>query len=368
MASCDFITMGLRIRAVDCPRSSRVVLTRLLGPDRPAEGLADVRLRFVDRMIWSKQLQLAGPDAAWDGRNFGIRQPGGWVQIPFGKIDDPPYEVVCERAVTNLSILRPLLQIHALRKGLLPCHGSAFTYGGYGFIATGWPRAAKTGIALAAIDGGGEAIAAENSAVHPETLLLFQAAEPFRVRPWHIVQFRGDRLLLAARSRRRLLLAERFRQMVSRDGPHLRRLAPIAAAVGRHNWLELWPHQVPYASRATQLRAIICLIAKGAKADSVSTNPSRLGEQRLLLLFDEELAPLSKCYRQYQFLALPGEQSPLDEARRRYQVLLRQVLERVPCHELLHANSPPFAVLLRAVQTIADAPNFDGAAVSTHEP
>lgn len=360
--SCDFRVMSLKVRALDCPPRALVALRRLLGVEGPSDGAADVCLRFVDRISWSSQRKFAGPDAAWDGRNFCVRQPGGWLQVPILDLENPPYDLVCEQDVSNLPILRPLLQMHAVLKGTLPVHGSAFTFGGHGFIVTGWPGAAKTGMALAAIDGGGMAIAAELSAVDPISMSLFDATEPFRARAWHVRQFANNRLAVRAPSRARLLTTDALLRVVSRYGLHRGPLARPWAAAGQRNWVEMWPRQVPYAAQPSSLRAVICVVGTAEISMSVRASSAE-AERRLLLLFDEELAPFSRVYRRYQFLASNGRASLIDDARNRYQGLLRAVLQRVPCHEVLHPESPPFVELLQAITSIADAIHSTDASV-----
>ncbi|MBA3404431.1 MAG: hypothetical protein H0U13_07100 [Gemmatimonadaceae bacterium] len=346
--------MGLTIRALNCPPRARGVLRSLLGIERRHEGPADIRVRFVERISWSNDQRRAGPDAVWDGRHFGVRQPGGWLLIPFADLDEPSYELMCEQGVSGLPILRSLLQIQALRKGFVPVHGSAFLYRGLGFIATGWPRAAKTGMMLAAVDGGGAVIAAENACVDPESLLLFKATEPVRTRAWHVRQLGSDRLV-GANTRTRLLFADRMLEAATRFGVKRGFLSHVHAAATRRNSVDMWAGPLRYASSAIRLGAIVFLIStRGGHVSASNSNNRQLAAQRLLLLFEEELIQLSSHYHRYRFLVPSENRSLIDDARTRYQHLLGGLLQRVTCHEVLHSDSPAFSELRGMVNVIVD--------------
>ena len=363
MPSCDFRAMGLTVRAFDCPPRAGRVLRRLLGADRPHQGFADVRVRFVEKIDWSSARRFAGTDTFWDGRYLGIRQPGGWLGVPFGDPNEHSFKLICERGVRGLPILRSILQVQAVRKGYLPVHGSAFAYKGRGFIATGWPRAAKTGMALAAMNGGGALIAAEQASIDPESLLLHNATEPIQARPWHVRHLESDRHVVGSATRTRLLLVDRLLQLAARFGAERGPLARLYAATARRNFAEVSAERLTYASPTTPLTAIICVIGTSGVPESVARSPLGLAEERLILLFESEIAQLSSHYRQYQFL-VPGEgRSLIDDARTRYQLVVSRVLQQVPCYEVLHAKVPAFPDLLRVIDAIADRrPGADEAA------
>lgn len=105
------------------------------------------------------------------------------------------------------SLLVPLVKaavaLAALRNGLLPVHGGAFTYGAGGAVVTGSRGSGKTGVLLAAMLDGAQCVASEWAAVDPAGWMA-GVLEPVRVRSCYLDQLPDVRRSLARRSRIRL--------------------------------------------------------------------------------------------------------------------------------------------------------------------
>jgi hypothetical protein len=70
------------------------------------------------------------------------------VQIPMDQIG-LQCEIVCERGLSAVPLLIPIINLTALHKGCLPLHAAGFVYNDVGALIAGWSKGGKTEALLA---------------------------------------------------------------------------------------------------------------------------------------------------------------------------------------------------------------------------
>ena len=142
------------IRLLDAQERDVRTVVRQIGPlVRPLDGEPDIVVRFVDELPDAGRMTYAGwPDcAATDEDFYLLRGREGVAARTLLPVDDvgSRCEIVCERRAGHVPHLLAVINMTALRRGVLPLHASAFTYRGVGVLATGWGKGGKTEVLLA---------------------------------------------------------------------------------------------------------------------------------------------------------------------------------------------------------------------------
>ncbi len=208
----DLSLHGLaRLRVLGAsPGDLRAVL-RQVGPlEVPAEGAADLVVRFVDRLPRPPAERLIGAnDAAFTEDGFVVlrskHKARARVQVPLHRAGEPGCEIVCERGLPAVPLLVPLLNLAVLARGALPLHASAFrTAEGVGVVTTGWSKGGKTEALLAFCERGATYVGDEWVYLSGDGATAAGIPEPVRVWDWHLDSLPGYRRRLPWSSRARL--------------------------------------------------------------------------------------------------------------------------------------------------------------------
>ncbi|MFZ6004405.1 MAG: hypothetical protein ACOYXM_10790 [Actinomycetota bacterium] len=238
MLTVDHDLHGLvTVRLVDPPPAAAAAVARQLGSTGgPASGEADLEVRFVESVPRNGAMRLIGLEemAFTDDRFLLLRRTPDGVAVAAVPLDTlgRACEIECERGITTVPMLVPLLNLVMLSKGVLPLHASAFTHRGIGVAAAGWRKSGKTETLLGFMAHGALAVADEWCYVTADGS-MFGVPEPVRLQDWHFEQLPQHRAAVTAQQRSRMGVL----RAVDRVGAAARRASargvPGASALGR---------------------------------------------------------------------------------------------------------------------------------------
>lgn len=371
--TADFDLHGaVGIRLVDAgPREIRLV-ERQLGPLRSALGRdPDVLIRFVDRMALNGELRLLGLDeAAYTDDAYlilrGRHKSDVKVAIPFDRIGgDGPFELVVERGLSAIPQLVGIVNLVALRNGLLPLHGGAFVYGGKGILTIGWAKGGKSETMLAFTAHGAELVGDEWVYLDPVDCSLRALPEPMRVWDWQIRSVDGLGRRIPAGDRRRLaatrvvaagLQAVTRLPLIGRGG--VGRVASRARVlVERQLSVQVPTERLLGRPARTGGARLDRLVFVGSHAsDEVTLAPidPAIVARRATQSFLFELSDLLGHYRRFRF-AFPTRSNPLlDELESRYEAIAVNALSNVSAVSVGHPYPLEIDRLYKAIAPALD--------------
>lgn len=345
----DFSLHGqLGVRLIDARARDRLRVLYQLGPlDGSRNGEPDVSIRFVDRIEHGRLTYVAWPECAFDDSRFYLLRGRGHVQakamIPMQDVGGP-CEIVCERALPEVPLLIPLLNLAALGKGILPLHASAFVHRGRGVLVTGWAKGGKTEALLAFMDRGAMYVGDEWVYLTTDGR-MFGLPEPIRLWRWQVQQLPefAARLRRSSRLRMDLLgsvaaLADRLtpRRSGGLPGSVLRRATPV---LRRQVNVRVAPSRLFGPDRIhgpTAFDAVVLMSSHEGTTITVDDVAAEAIAARMLSSLEYERSTLLAYYRQFRF-AFPDRPSPvLDRAPAIEAELAGRALRGLPAAWLRH--------------------------------
>ena len=357
--------VGIRLLGAG-PREISLV-ERQIGPLRATlEHEPDVLIRFVDRMPLNGELRLLGlGEAAYTDDAYlilrGRHKSDVKVAIPFDRIGaDGPCELVVERGLSAIPQLVAIVNLVALRNGLLPLHGGAFAYDGKGILTIGWAKGGKSETMLAFTAHGADLIGDEWVYLDPVDCSLRALPEPMRVWDWQIRSVDGLRDRIPAGDRRRLAatrvaaatlrgvtrlpvigrggigrVASRARVLVERQ---LSVQVPTERLLGR-----------PARTGGVRLDRLVFVASHASNDMTVETIDPGDVARRATQSFLFELADLLGHYRRFRF-AFPDRSNPLiDDLESRYETMAVNALADVRAISVGHPYPLEIDRLYRAI-------------------
>jgi hypothetical protein len=365
----DFDLHGIvGIRVLDARPADVGTLTRQLGPlTAPLSREPDITIRFVDELHESRPMTYATwPESAGTEDAFYLLRGKDGVaartRFPMDDIGDDRCELVCERRAGHVPHLLAVINMTALRRGVLPLHASAFTYQGIGVLATGWGKGGKTETLLAFAARGARYVGDEWVYLTPDGG-MHGVPEPIRLWNWHIEQLPRVRAELPAMTRARLrslpALASSAGGLSARlhglPASVLRRTAPV---LRRQAYVQVPPARL-FGADALALHGRVdqvLFVVSHDRADvSIEPISGASVAARMLASLEEERGPLLQVYRQFRFL-FPGRRSAaIEEAAATERRLLERYLADRPAHLLRHPYPVDLGSLVDPIGSVLGA-------------
>jgi len=362
-APVDFDLGGvLGVRLLDAGPREVAAVRRQLGPiQRELARPPDVTVRFVERIEHTGTLRYIGlQDAAFDERSFlilrGKAKSRLCAEIPFADIGGP-LELRCERGLSSVPLLVPILNATLLSKDHLPLHASAFVHEGTPVVATGWSKGGKTETLLAFMARGARYVADEWLYLAPGGTRMFGIPEPIRLWHWHLASLPELRARVSPAERARLSLLSLVAGGMSRvtaDGARhgslaTRTLNRASALVRTQLCVDLPPAQLfPGALVDGEvLRPKVLLFVVSHERPEITVEPLAPASvaERMCASLAEEDQRLVSCYHRFRF-AFPARRNAFFEgANERRRELLHAALGHTRAYEVRH----PYPVELPAL-------------------
>jgi hypothetical protein len=365
----DFDLHGIvGIRVLDARPADVRTVTRQLGPlAAPLFREPDITVRFVDELRESRAMTYAGwqDTAAAEDAFYLLRGKDGVAArslLPMDTVGGR-CEIVCERRAGHVPHLLAVINMTALRHGVLPLHASAFTYRGIGVLATGWGKGGKTETLLAFAARGARYVGDEWVYLTPDGG-MHGVPEPIRLWNWHIEQLPELRAGLPATTRARLRslpalassaagLSSRFRGL---PASVLRRTAPV---LRRQAYVQVPPARL-FGEDALALHGRVdhVLFVASHDSDEVTIEPISGASvaAHMLASLEEERGPLLQVYRQFRFLFPHRRADVIEEAPAIERELLARYLGDRPAHVLRHPYPMDLDALVGPLETAVCGP------------
>ncbi|HMQ30941.1 MAG TPA: hypothetical protein PKD53_09440 [Chloroflexaceae bacterium] len=358
----DFSLHGLvGVRLVNAGPGEVATVTRQLGPLRgPIAGTPDLTIRFVERLPAAGTVKLLGVEEGGftEDAFLVLRSKHGArvrAQIPLGQVGRP-CEIICERGLSSVPLLKPIITLTALQKGVLPIHASAFSYRGVGVITTGWQEGSKTGTLLTFMAQGARFIADDMVYLHAEANRMYGIPEPINLRARYLQAFPQLRRAIGRRERARLFAAGAAARVAgAARPPRLRRL--LRKLLDGTTATRIHPHAL-FGAEACAMAGEpqVVFLTVGRQAPGVEVVPGDHDEvaTRIATALEYELLTLKSFYYMFRF-AFPDQPNPaFERSADRQQELLRRALAGKRVYAVYHAYPASVAELYAAMSPLVN--------------
>lgn len=362
----DFDLHGfVGIRVLEPRQRDIDVVTRQLGPlVAPLDREPDITIRFVDELPDPGRLTYAGwPECAAgdDGAFYLLRGRDGVLARTRLPVEDVGNRctVLTERRAGQVPHLLAIINMTALRHGVLPLHAAAFTYQGAGVLAMGWAKGGKTETLLAFAARGARYVGDEWVYLTRDGQ-MFGVPEPIRLWHWHVQQLAELRAGLPFGTRARLgvlpsaasAAASLAGKLPGLPASVLRRAAPV---VRRQAYVQVPPATL-FGADAIALQGRldhVVLVTSHDRAE-IELRPidGASVAARMRASLAEERNPFLQMYRQFRFLFPDRRSSVVEEAAALERGLLDAVLGGRSAHQLSHPYPVRLEDLVPAVERI----------------
>ncbi len=208
-------------------------LTPAQFPGKPA-----LTIRFVDKLPASEPLRFLGRDdvgftsdsfTLLRGRNLARAR----TQLAMEKIGKS-CELTCETGLAAIPLLRQLLNVILLARGVVPVHAAAFRYHGRGVLITGWSHGSKTGTLLAFMAAGASFIGDEWIYLSADRDRMYGLPDHLEARPWYLRELPDYQRHVSAIDRFRTGLADRLAHLLGPLVPRSEQRNSLMSKVIRH--------------------------------------------------------------------------------------------------------------------------------------
>jgi hypothetical protein len=369
MSTYDYDLHGnFRLRLENATSKEAQMVQRQVGPlAAPVAGEPDLTVQFVESIPEPPNLRYIGlNDAAYSDQAFyvlkGKNKTRVKVQIPFDKIGQQA-TICCERGLTSIPLLIPIINLSLLAKGILAFHASAFTFRGQGALITGWAKGGKTETLLAFMSQGARYVGDEWIYLRADENEMFGIPEPMRVWNWHLNSLPHYRARLKRKDQLRLTSLDALSRSMGwlagsngqRRGTPARLAQRVQPVINRQMFAHFAPHalfgpdNIQAASRIDKL-----FFAVSHNAPEVSVAPIDAEEvvQRMLFSLTEEQAVLTSFYQKYRFAFPQKCNSWIDNLERIQSKLLLRALNDIPAYAVYHPYPVHIPRLFEAMQVL----------------
>lgn len=365
----DFDIHGLLgIRLLDpSPADVRTVERHLGLPPAKLAAEPGIVIRFVDELPVRTPLRYLGREdvgftedafIVLRGRNLARAR----AQIPFESLGQR-CEISCEKHLPAIPLLRPLINLAMLARGVVPVHAAAFNHRGRGVLVTGWSHGSKTGSLLSFMAEGAQFVGDEWIYLSVERDRMYGLPDQLEARPWYLKELPRYRRQVGAGDRFRVALTGLVSRLIAPLVPGSERRSSVAAKLIRQAHQMLLDQQSIHLRPRTLFGSDACtlesaldvvIVAVSHEAPDVVVHaiPVEQVARQMAASFQHEQASLLSCYQKHLF-AFPGRRNELlDQAERLYFELARQALSGKAAYTILHPYPVSTEKLRRAIRPL----------------
>jgi hypothetical protein len=360
--------VGIRLHNAS-PRDAAMVARQLGLSPTPLAREPDIRIRFVDHLPGPSPMRLLdlenagyGDDAFLLLRAKTRDRKQARVQIAFDQIGDE-CEIICEKGITLIPLLVPILNLTVLAKGYIPLHAAAFTFEGTGVLVSGWAKGGKSETLLAFAANGANYLGDEWIYLSPDGKEMYGMPMPIRMLEWLLQELPHHQSLLDRRERMRLWAVRRIVASLDWAMSSPMRHIPLVAGIAerikplfKHQlYTTLSPRKL-FGERMGPLSGSFDKLIFVASHDSpevivTPVDPQEIA-QRMLFSLEYERQNLLADYLKFRF-AFPERQNRLiEQAAALERELLPQALAGKEAYAVYHPYPVSLPALYNAIRPI----------------
>ncbi|MEO7188170.1 MAG: hypothetical protein ABIW58_07190 [Sphingomicrobium sp.] len=326
-------------------------------------------IHFVDALpIEAPLCHLGREDVGYtDGQFVLLRSHNlarARTQLAFETFDKR-IEITCESGLPAIPLLRPLINLAMLARGIVPVHAAAFEHSGKGVLVTGWSHGSKTGTLLSFMADGAKFVGDEWIYLDADRDRMVGLPDHLEARPWYLRDLPLYRRHAGRKERLRVAVAERAARWLAPKVPGSERRNSLTSKIIRfaHHALmdqqsiDLTPTAL-FGREACKLESgldvIIVAISRDSPDISVKTAPVERVATQMAASFMFEQASLLSCYQKYLF-AFPGRRNALlDQAEEIYHGHALRALAGKRAYTMLHPYPVSIHALRNAVRPLLE--------------
>jgi hypothetical protein len=357
----DYELQGvLKIRLIDAPPQTLSGLRIGFGSLQASStnSSPDLSIRFVDALPISDDLRYLGlHQAAYDLDTFYLFDSRGRrAAVPIDQLGDP-CEIVCERDLADIPLLREAVGLRLLAKGHVMLHSGAFTTEGKTVLVTGWQKGGKTELTLAFVSGGARFVSDEWTILRGDSHELLSATGRLDIWDWQLRQLPNYWRKIRRSERVRLRLLRLYRTgyrllrppLLSSFGLDLLHRLSEEGGVASVGQVRAAPGRLFGRQHAGEARVDAIVLAAVAAGPS-RAHPLDAGEVALRMIGSQtyERKPLHEAYAAFRYAFPTRTNLGLEGAPQRELELLRSFMRGIPAYEVLH----PYPVSLRELRDL----------------
>jgi hypothetical protein len=287
------------------------------------------------------------------------------VKIPFEEIGGQ-CEIVCERGLSVVPLLIPIINLTALSKGAIPLHASAFNYKGIGIITTGWPHGSKTGALLGFMEKGATYIGDDLVYLTEDGSHMYGLPQSITVRHRYLQDLPRYRVLVGRSDRTRLRSIKAFVSLtnfaMNRNG-HSRAwplwgLSKVVRALDNRMSVDLAPHELfgtALCEPASSVEKVFLVISCETHRVTVQSISPREAARRLVFSVQHELLNLRSYYLKFRFAFTELRNEIIERAEEIQRQMLLRALANKQSYVVFHPYPMSASALFNAISPILDA-------------
>lgn len=363
----DFDVHGVvGVRLVNATKADVEAVRHQIGSlESPLKRVPDIVVRFCEQIPSTDMRTIEmGRSAACD-RKFYVFESGpdrGKASVPFECIGGR-CEILCESGIARVPFLMAIVNLTALRNGLVPLHASGFLHNGTGVLVTGWSKGGKTEALLAFARRGASYVGDEWILLSESGQNMYGIPEDIRVWDWHLTE--------AAHLRSRVNLQKRMLfsaiHALARAEQHLgvnafpfNLLRDAMPALQRQLNVRLSAKEI-FAHRTSTFSANlhkVFLMANWGRHETTieKVDPDTIAS-KMAWSNEYEQLPLTSAYKAFRF-AFPDKRNEFLERSNELQAeLLKKALMGRDCYIVWHPYRAPFADLCEAMAPVIESTN-----------
>lgn len=360
----DYDVHGLvGIRLIDPSPRDVAAVSRQIGD---LQGVLahepDITISFVGEVEVAGVLSWIEPrEVGFTDEGFFLFAPGSGLKPAARMALDAvggSFELVSRSGLAAVPLLRSLIDLSMLAKGVVALHASAFTYHGTGVLVAGWARGGKTTSLLAFTAHDAAFIGDDRVYLGAEGNRLYGLGEPIALRAWHLAELPGYRAVVGRRARSRLRLASALASLADWAGaPHrtqgVRGFASRVASAADDASIAIPSQQLfsrcPLSGKLD--KAFLAIAHESADVRVERVAPEYVAERLVFSLRAERLRLLAR-YLAFRF-AFPDKPSTLIErADELERELLLDALAKIETYTLYHPSPAPVQALREAMAPV----------------
>jgi len=383
-AACiDYDIHGLLgIRLINAsPGDIETVSSQLGVRPAPFSGQPGIVIYFVDALPSHASLcHLGREDVGFTDDQFILLRSRNLARArallafeTFGK----QIEITCESGLPAIPLLRPLINMAMLARGIVPVHAAAFEHKGKGVLVTGWSHGSKTGTLLSFMAEGAKFVGDEWIYLDADRNRMVGLPDHLEARPWYLRELPSYLQHASRKDRLRVAIAERLARWLAPRVAQSERRNALTAKIIRFAHQGLIDQQsidlVPSAlfgrescTLASGIDVIIVAISRESPDIDVQPAPIERVAAQMAASFVFEQASLFSCYQKHLF-AFPGRRNAiLDQAEAIYRDYALRALAGKCAFTMLHPYPVSIHALRNAVGPLLEpgtSPGFSEVAV-----